>query len=60
MDASQLVTAIKQYYTEYGSYPPLAAGRIEDESTQARLLQILRAEDQNHTLNPRRVVFFDA
>lgn len=59
MDASQLVTAIKQYYTEYGSYPLLAAGRIENESTQALLLQILQAQDRNHTLNPRRIPFFE-
>lgn len=58
-DIMSLVTALKAYRTEYGGAPLPEIARFEDEATQARLLRVLQALDQDHKWNPRRVVFFE-
>ena len=80
-DVMQIVTAVKQYYTEYGKYPPLTAQKkekkggdsVQDEfvgdpesgakEVNAILFNTLRgipeAPNDQHKMNPRRVVFFE-
>ncbi|MHA3775250.1 hypothetical protein ACXR0O_27310 [Verrucomicrobiota bacterium sgz303538] len=58
IDVTQLVSAVKAYDTEYGRLPLAERQRaFTDETSQARLLRVLRALDV--TYNPRRVVFFE-
>ncbi len=57
-DVMTLLTAIRAYQTEYGALPLPAILSFEDEATQARLLRVLQGLDD--TLNPRRIVFFEA
>lgn len=73
-DVTQIVSAVKAYYTEYGKYPPTSttASNNEDiilgESTGAtdtneKLFNTLRsinaAPNTDYALNPRRINFFD-
>jgi hypothetical protein len=56
--ASELVTAIKTYESEYGKLPPFE-GTPESQSAQAQLIRILQGISYN-PWNPRRVCFWDA
>ena len=54
-DVTQLVTAVKAYYTEYGKYPGgLSSDGAVDMGT---LIPILIGEDEAE--NPREIVFFE-
>lgn len=69
-DVTQLVTAVKAYYTEYGKYP-VPSGHSGGDFTydglngndNKNLMNILRAIDgignSGHASNPRRIVFFE-
>lgn len=58
-NASQLTSALKAYYTEYGRWPDVTDdGQFLDEARNARLMRILRAPDE--VKNPQKIVFFEA
>ncbi len=54
-DVTQLVTAVKAYYTEYGKYP----GGLSDDGQVAMTTLIPILEGTNTTENPREIVFFE-
>ena len=61
-DCLQIVNAVKAYYTEYGKYPLATADTTYNGSTQAELLDILRAPSSQTawvTNNPRKIVFLE-
>lgn len=70
-DETQIVAAIKAYYTEYGKYPvPGAATSTPDDywivaDNNSYLIDVLRADGQGwdsptgSNLNPRRVTFLE-
>ncbi len=61
-DVTQLVTAVKAYYTEYGKYPIASPTSDEDftydsgNPNQALMAILMGAND---TMNPRKIVFFE-
>lgn len=54
-DATQIATALKGYYTEYGRWPTGAAENYGDLT--GLLLETIRAS--NNTENPRQIVFLE-
>lgn len=67
-DATQIINAVKAYYTEYGKYPvPAFAGAnsaepvAADDAAHTAIMDALRVPDPTVTyaLNPRRIVFLE-
>jgi prepilin-type N-terminal cleavage/methylation domain-containing protein len=63
-DVTQIVTAVKAYYTEYGKYPcpPNSGDDAEDHKTDSdsdrtALFKTLMGQDSN--LNPRLILFME-
>jgi type II secretory pathway pseudopilin PulG len=55
-DLTQIVTAVNAFYTEYGTYPLAADDTIYSGTSNAMLLDELRAIPPA-TQNPRKIVF---
>ena len=73
-DVKNIVVAVKQYHTEYGTYPRVTEAAVEGDvlvgETDAKatidngaLFDALRAIDRgpnaNHALNPKRLIFIE-
>lgn len=57
-DVTQLATAVRAYYTEYGRYP--TDGTSDTEIDMTTLIPILQGtETTDPKLNPREIVFFE-
>lgn len=62
-DETQIVTAIKAFYTEYGKYPTADNADKVYSSTNSTIIDVLRnmsGTTTGNALNPRQIVFLDA
>lgn len=61
-DVTQIVTAVKAYYTEYGKYPVKSGATGKYDSSNSEVLDVLRgltSTGSDENLNPRKIVFLE-